>query len=64
MAPARPWRSDEASGLGPAKPSSAAAAFTRSAVVAATGPLPLKTSEAVDTDTPARSATVRRVGRA
>ena len=31
---------------------------------AATGPLPLKTREAVDTDTPARSATSRSVGRA
>ena len=35
-------------------PSSAAAARTRSAVASATGPLPLKTSEAVEVETPAR----------
>ena len=64
MAPERPWRSDDASGLGPVKPSSVAAARTRSPVASATGPLPLKTREAVDTETPARSATSRSVGRA
>ena len=60
-APARPWRSELASGSGPAYPSSVAAARTRAAVASATGPLPLKTSEAVLIDTPARSATSRSV---
>ena len=61
--PARPCRSEEASGFGPAKPISDATARTRSAVAAATGPLPLNTSEAVETETPAPVATSRSVGR-
>jgi hypothetical protein len=32
-------------------------------VVAETGPAPLKTRDAVDTETPARAATAARVGR-
>jgi hypothetical protein len=32
-------------------------------VAVATGPLPLKTRDAVDVETPARRATSRRVGR-
>ena len=40
-----------------------AAARTRATVSGATGPLPLKASEAVDVETPAACATARRVGR-
>ena len=61
--PERPCRRDDARGSGPAYPSSSAAARTRATVSGATGPLPLKASEAVEVDTPAACATARRVGR-
>lgn len=61
--PLRPRRSDAASGSGPAYPSEAAAARTRSRVASDTGVLPLKTTDAVDGETPAVRATSAIVGR-
>ena len=56
-------RSEAATGLGPAYPSSSAARSTRSTVAGATLGEPAKASDAVDGDTPARAATVLSVAR-
>jgi hypothetical protein len=63
ITPLRPRRSDAASGSGPAYPSSAAAASTRSRVSGATFGLPENASDAVDGETPACAATAASVGR-
>ncbi|GMA32320.1 hypothetical protein GCM10025875_23120 [Litorihabitans aurantiacus] len=60
---ARPRRSDRASGSGPEKPSSRAAASTRSRVAGETGPDPENVRDAVEAETPARRATSASVAR-
>ena len=61
--PLRPVRSEAATGLGPAYPSSSAARSTRSTVAGATLEEPANASDAVDGETPARAATVLSVAR-
>ncbi|CPU66494.1 Uncharacterised protein [Mycobacteroides abscessus] len=61
--PDRPERSWRPSGFGPVYPSSFAASSTRARVSGVIGPAPENAREAVETETPASSATLASVGR-